>query len=294
MKEVLFLLIGVAATLLVSRYYFRRSVAKSLTPFLHFSTSLFRDIAPEVRQALKIEYAGTRIEDLMEVQFLIANTGERAIHDVIEPLTVEIPQDCFVVDATLLHTNPAERRIILQKTEKSVRFEFPLLNQREFFLVRLLLRGEALPNRFSFTITAEDLPPRLAITPLPFDAIGTPDDKRFEWSGVVAALVIAVLASAVGFVAYNGWRSTPRPYEGWLRLCPAMSWHTACIAGTSLVAVILILIAMLVALASFGGGSFPPRKKLFILPRDLMRRRIPSMAAANLNSPPTSVYREDR
>ncbi|PYI79041.1 MAG: hypothetical protein DMF05_10870, partial [Verrucomicrobia bacterium] len=57
--------IGVAATLIVGRYYFRRTVAKSLTPYLHFWTLLLH-VAPQVRSALHIQYKGQPVEELME------------------------------------------------------------------------------------------------------------------------------------------------------------------------------------------------------------------------------------
>jgi hypothetical protein len=121
------LLVGIVATVLVSRYYFRRSFDKSLTVFLHFATSLFRGIAPEVRQALRIEYRGVPVDELFEIQFLIANTGERAIRDVIEPLSLDLPQNCSLLDAALLHVAPPERQVTLTKSEHQVRFEFPVL-----------------------------------------------------------------------------------------------------------------------------------------------------------------------
>ena len=77
------LIVGVVA----SRYYFKRTVDKSLTPYIHFSSSLFDGVDPSVRESLKIAYKGTPVNELLEIQFLIANTGERSIRDVIHPLT---------------------------------------------------------------------------------------------------------------------------------------------------------------------------------------------------------------
>ena len=82
------LVIGVAATLIVGHYYYRQADSKSLTPFLYFSTDLLRGIAPEVRARLRVDFGGVPVDALQELQILVANTGQRAIRDVISPLTM--------------------------------------------------------------------------------------------------------------------------------------------------------------------------------------------------------------
>lgn len=293
MKEFLFLVAGVVATLIVSHYYFRRTVAKSLTPFLHFSTALFRGIAPEVREALRIEYHGVAVEELMEVQFLIANTGERAISNVLAPLKVGLPENCFVVDATLLHISPPERQINVAKTEQEVTFDFPLLNRREFFLARLLLRGEAFPNSFTFTITAEDLPATLPAVPLSPDSIGTSDDKRFQPGAVVAAIVFAAMATATGLLAYDTWATLPRPFSGKWQFAPALSLQSVAVLISAVLTIVVGMVSLMMLVAAFGGGSFPPRRRMFVLPRALIRHRLPGFAASGGDSPPTHVYSRD-
>lgn len=87
------LIVGVLVTIWVSRYYFRRTVDKALTPYIQFASSLFDGVDPAVRESLKISYKGTAVTELLEIQFLVANTGERAIRDVIAPLSVSVPKD---------------------------------------------------------------------------------------------------------------------------------------------------------------------------------------------------------
>lgn len=271
------LVVGVAATLIVGRYYFRRTVAKSLTPFLHFSTPLFRGIAPEVRGALHIEYNGHPVEELMEVQFLLANTGERAIHDVIEPLTLRLPDGCSLLDASLLHISPSERRIILNKTEKEIRFEFPLLNTREFFLVRLLLQGKASPHEFVFTITADDLPPRLHTRFLPPDSVGTSQKQEFAWGGFIAAIVFGIFSAAFAIVIYDAWVSAPYPYKGFWSFIPQVSWRVIAASVAAIPTILFTVISVMALFAAFSGGSFPPTRRMFILPRGLVRSQYPFM-----------------
>jgi len=68
------LVIGIIATVLVTKYYFRRSLEKSLTPYIQFSSSPLKDIDPAVRKALEVKYQDHAIDNLYEIQFLIANT----------------------------------------------------------------------------------------------------------------------------------------------------------------------------------------------------------------------------
>jgi hypothetical protein len=269
------LVIGVAATLFVGHYYFRRTVDKALTPFLHFSTSLFRGIAPEVRQALRIEYRGVPVEELLEMQFLVANTGERAIHDVIEPLTVTLPEGCSLLDASLLHVSPAERQITLSKEERAVRFTFPLLNRQEFFLVRLLLRGDASPRNLVFSITADDLPPRLPVTPIPPELIGTSEKQDFEWGALVASVLIALFATAVASVVYQVWTHAVFSRAGFWSFIPEWSWPVIAACVAAIPAILLVVLAVAIFFASFSGGSFPPKRRLFVVPRDFVRHQYP-------------------
>ena len=76
-------IVGIIATIWVSNHYFLRSRRKSLTPYIQFFTSVFRGVDPSVRDALEIEYKEVQIHDLFEIQFLIANTGERPIRDIL-------------------------------------------------------------------------------------------------------------------------------------------------------------------------------------------------------------------
>lgn len=69
------LIVGVVATIWVSRYYYKRSTNKALTPYLQFFSSLFDGVDPSVRESLKIAYKGTAVTELLEAQFLIANSG---------------------------------------------------------------------------------------------------------------------------------------------------------------------------------------------------------------------------
>jgi Tfp pilus assembly protein PilN len=107
MEALIGIIIGVVATVVVGRYYFNRTVNKRLTPYLTLSTQIFAGIEETVRQELKFTFRGTEVSDLHQLEFLIANDGERAVSSPIEPLTLELPKEVQVLDASILHRHPS-------------------------------------------------------------------------------------------------------------------------------------------------------------------------------------------
>jgi hypothetical protein len=105
------IIVGVAATILVGRYYYVRSIDKRLTLYIQLASPVLAGIDPEVSEALKINYREVDVVNLFQLQFLIANEGERAIRDCIEPLTLKLPSDIKVLNATILHVHPKERMV---------------------------------------------------------------------------------------------------------------------------------------------------------------------------------------
>ncbi len=163
------LVIGIAATVLASWYYFRKSVDKRLAIDIQFSTSLLRGIDPQVKRELDISYRDTTIEDMAQLQFLVMNQGQRAIRDLIEPLTVRLPSTATVLDASIIHIYPEGRTVGIEATAHLdgttvLRFPFPLLNHGEGFIVRLLMTGTLEARQLQFQIAADDLPPILELT----------------------------------------------------------------------------------------------------------------------------------
>ena len=274
------LVAGIVAAGLVSRYYFRRSVEKSLTPYIQFSSSPLKGIDPEVRKELEVKYRDHAIDNLYEIQFLIANTGDKAIRDVIEPLTLTIPDGCVLLDASVLHVSPKGRKIILEMSEdkQEVRYIFPLLNSGEFFISKLLLNGAPTEESFSFSIVADELPPTLTPTHLPYDSIASSRKREFEFSLLTAGLVITVLGLAIVKLIYDGWSSLPNWSEhGFWEFFTSLGFSGWALFASILPAFVFLLIGVMLTVASFTEGSFPPPKKKFIVPDDrqlLKRRRI--------------------
>src|SRR3954447_23427076 len=102
-------LLGVIATVIVGRHFFKRSVEKRLTPYIQFGAPVLAGMDPDVRRDLKISYRGTEVADLYELQFAVVNDGERPVRDCIEPLTLHIRSGVDVLDAAILRSHPEGR-----------------------------------------------------------------------------------------------------------------------------------------------------------------------------------------
>lgn len=262
---------GVLVTIVVSRYYFRRSIGKSLVPYIQFSSSPLAGMDPNVRSDVEILYRGQPIQHLHEIQFLIANTGDTAIRGVIDPLTLAVPENCSLLDASLLHVSPSGRRVSTSVSEdgRQITIDFPLLNGGEFFIVKLLLDGRPRPEEFQFTIAAEDLPPDLAPSYLPPDAIGTVEKKRFQWGPLVAGVVLFFVGSCVAATIIFGLSAFPNfdlsnPVRFVLDMTPANWALLVCVVP----AIIFLLLGALIASSAFSDGSFPPPRVRFLVPGD--------------------------
>lgn len=266
------LLLGVIGSALVSRHYFRKSFRKELTPYLQFFSSPLTGIDPSVRRELKVTYQGQIIENLCEVQLLIANTGDKAIRDVVEPLAVSIPDGARLLDAAVMYASPEGRRVELAISDAKDRVAFlaPLLNSGDFFIAKLLLDGSVQPRQWVFTIAADELPPRLHLEHLPSDALLTEEKPhRFEGPLFVGALVIGGLGAVMAKLVVNSWPVLPAwsdigamPFvwgalrAGWAQIVCAVP------------AVLLIVIGVMMLVASLLGGSFSiPRQRRFVVPK---------------------------
>jgi hypothetical protein len=161
-------LVGIIISVLVGSYYFQKSKKeKKLTPILQFSGKLFGDIDPDIKKDLIFFYKKGKIENLSQAQFIIANTGEQSIRDIIEPLTLHLPSNIFLYNVELIEICPEGRKIDFKvnKSENSseIIFTIPLLNTREFFSFRILYHdlNKKSDWNFNFSISAEELPPIL-------------------------------------------------------------------------------------------------------------------------------------
>jgi hypothetical protein len=265
------ILVGVVATIWVFSHYYRRSTKKSLTPYIQFSTSVFRGVESTLREALKIHYKDVPVTDLFEIQFLIANTGHRPIRDLIEPLTVDAPNGCEILDASILHIHPAERHVHIDATESVNTFRFPLLNADEFFIAKLLLKGQPNAKEFKFRISVDDLPPILKPSFLPPELIDTGEKRTFEKGLFLAGLVVLAIGSAVAGLIYGHWSSIEAIWTDGLLSAVQSHWLIILSASiTVLPALILLVIGPMLLIGAFTNFTFPKSRK-FPVPSDYAR-----------------------
>jgi len=251
-------------TFWVSRYYFRRSVNKALTPYLQSSLSPFRGVDTSVRDALKITYKGTHVEDFLDVEFLIANTGERAIRDIIVPLTIRVPEECELLDATVLYVSPHDRLISPSLESTKVSFDVPLLNAGEFFIIKLLVKGEAKPRDFRFTITADDLPPTLTLRRMP-DELLIGDDKTplLRYPVLIFGVSLTVVGLSIVGLIYHSWSDLVLAWR--VGLMDSLRSQGLLVSSTIVcvvAAAILIVGGIMLCFGAFEYFSIPKRRRL--------------------------------
>jgi hypothetical protein len=265
--------VGIIVTVLVSRHFFKRSLKKSLTPYIQFHSSPLTRIDPKVREQLEVKYQGQIIDNLHEIQFLVANTGDSSIRDIIEPLTLDIPEGSSVLDATILYINPKGRSIKLQlsKDKKKVIFEIPLLNSGDFFITKILLNGSPRTDDFTFSISAEYLPPTLTATHLPVNAIQTSKTRKgnVEYIPFLIGLGILFFGLAVIPLIVNEWSSFPDfvqfGFWGFFKNLGLTGWS---MIVSILSSATLIIFGGLFVILSFSDVMPKSHKCKFLLPDD--------------------------
>lgn len=265
------LFIGIVSSVWVSAYYFRRSLKKSLIPYIQYYSSPFKDLDVDVRSALKVTYQQESVEDLFEIQFLIANTGDKAIRDVIEPLALNIPEQCTLLDASIIHKQPNELKIdlIADKEINRVTINFPLLNSGDFFILKLLLNGTPKSDAWQFSIVVDELPPILKTERLNYDSIASSKKREFEFSLLGFGLLATFCGLAQFKVIYNELAYLPN-FEGSLvNLFSKINLDTVAVVLTFISALIFFLIGVMMSAASFTEGRFPPSKKKFVVPEHI-------------------------
>jgi len=198
------LVVGGTISAFVTWFFFRKSVNKRLSAYIQFASPVLAGVDdPEVRKALEIRYRGTTIDDLLQLQFVVANEGQRAIRDLIEPLSLVLPKSAKLLEANILHTEPRGREVTIKSTElpdqkTRVEFHFKLLNKNEFFFVKMLINGELDHHNLRFHITVDDLPPTIRPKTQPFQR------NQEEPTTGAGAILLGLLPLAVAIATVFG------------------------------------------------------------------------------------------
>lgn len=279
MGAVIGLVLGVIATVLVSRYYFLRSVDKSLSVFSLLDSNVFAGIARDVRHDLHFIFQDKEVEDLQQVILLIANDGERAISNVIEPLSVQLPQGIDVLDASLLHKHPDNLKASIKQKENTsgtaLDFAFPLLNKGEFFVAKLLISGSMSVRDLPFTMLADDLPRTLKVKRVPPASLRD-SGYKIEWGLAIASLVVMIFPLWALYMLHLLWTKQPGlfpyPWDAYSFSLPSLLiiFPGAVILG------FFLLLGFGMLGAAFFNGEFPPsRGPRFPLPKEIRNMGFP-------------------
>jgi len=276
--------IGIVIGYFISKYFYDKSINKQLTPFIDITSSIFTDLDEEVKKVLNIEFKGRKVNNLTEVQFLIANTGDRAIRDIIQPLELTLSPQISLIDVALLYVYPKGRNVILEKNENKIIMNFDLLNKKEFFVMKILFDGDVENLDFEFRITVDDLPPILHAEQLPYNLIETDKPKKqsafIEYIPQLAGGVFLLISGfSVGFLAYISNIKIPSlSFESFSSFFNGVDeWFFNFELNALLVSYMLsfILIVLGILLLIFGSIEAIPffRKKRFVLPDEVFQSK---------------------
>lgn len=221
------ILFGGILTFIASKYFYKKSIKiKKLSCFVQYVSEILTDIEPDLKKQLLVKYNGQIVDSLHQVQFIIANTGDRPISNLIKPLTLCVPNKAEVLDASIVHIEPNGRELSLTNIiEKcKLEFNFPLLNSGEYFVVKLLIKGEVPEpiveinnknrdkgtefdefrkyNLYKFTISIDDLPPVLISERLPLDYFDF-ETRSFSTISLRVGTIIATFSLIFGYILFN-------------------------------------------------------------------------------------------
>ncbi len=221
------IIIGGLITVWASRYFYKKSIkSKSLSCFVQYVSEILTGIDPDIKSNLEVDFKGQKVESLYQVQFVIANTGDIPIRDLITPLTLQIPNKGIILDANLLHVDPKGREVKINITSSndSIAYNFPLLNSGEYFISKILIKGEPPrhvieeegedeePRRlieygsydlFEFSITADDLAPKITSQYLPPYYSDEMEFNHFDKSTILGGAIFGFLAFTIAFILYS-------------------------------------------------------------------------------------------
>jgi type II secretory pathway pseudopilin PulG len=266
-------IIGILATVLVSRYYFHRSTVKRLSAFSLLVSHVFEGIDAHVRERLRFTFGDEVVDELSQVGFLIANTGERAISAFIESPRLELPRGSKVLDASIEYRNPEDLRVSLRidgepPSQQTVTFDVPLLNTGEYFAVRLLINGTVRLRDLHLRLLGDDLPREIMLEPLPFQETMT-RRTGVDWGAIAAGTLLLGLGFSVGYSLWLLHRQQAElfalPWSSFRPSLQALPTHVA----VAVVALLGIIGAAIGIGAGFGDAF--ARKPRFPLPSHIGR-----------------------
>lgn len=274
--ETLFgIIIGIIATVIVSHYYFRRSINKRLSIYAIMSNHVFSGIDSSVRNHLKFLFHEEEISELQQVELIVANDGERAISNCIQPLRFQLPESIKILDASILHRSPKELDVsMIHGNNESIghflEFDFPLFNKGDFFLVKLLVDGKIPIREMQFQIQADDLPRIIKPEWLPDGATST-STRKVEWAGVIAGSILLVASALILILAQAHYEVAPNSLP-WPIDTFKYTWPSTVLLIFSFIASAFIGLIGFILFIGMGFEDFFKRNPKFPLPEELKGR----------------------
>ena len=111
---------GAIASLIISRFYYLKTVTKKLTPYLYIGTAILEGTDPEIREKLKIKFLESNqtesineidVKNPYQLEFIIVNDGELPIRDCIQPLSIKFPGDARLISTNIMGINLSRDRL---------------------------------------------------------------------------------------------------------------------------------------------------------------------------------------
>lgn len=178
------------------------------------------------------------------------------------------------MDASILYVFPKGREVNIDPRASGniLEFNFPLLNKDEFFIFKLLIKGEPERKELKFKIVADDLPPELEIQRLTYSQIereSKEKESEFELGLLFVGLGFLVVALFTGILShYVPSDILPKvisePFQ-WINNVPIIG--IASVIGYLLTGMLTLVGGMVAFAAIFGNFEFPKSKK-FRLPNE--------------------------
>ena len=283
------IIIGAIITFLVSKYFFRKSIKeKTLKPFIQFESKLFSELDPELKEDLIVKYKNHNVDNIIQAQFLVANSGDIPIRDIIEPLRLTLPKENRIFSVNIVHIEPDGReikhRIVENELNNIIEFKIPLLNGGDFFVFKILVQDK-LPEEneqeeknkeksiFNFSITADDLPPKLKVSHLPYSYYEEEKERKYDWMALKIAffsgLFFTIFTGALYAFKFQSKGYYIFSFSEFFSL-ETFSFYNVCIIFLALLSFISLLL-MTIALIGAATELKPEKKPKFRVPKKLRK-----------------------
>lgn len=199
----IFLILGIPPAYFISKYFHNKSTKRQLTAKVDLNAGVLSGIEPAIRERLRVQYDNTEIPDLYQFEFSVANTGDRAIMSLIEPLKLALPSENRVFDYSIIRTKPSGRKVDLSLDGPcTLNISLKLLNKGESFSCRVLTDRLFDTSNLVLGVVGEDLPPQIVFEDITVQATASEPEKASPMTMLGFGLASLATAALLAFGAY--------------------------------------------------------------------------------------------